>query len=197
MLTKTVLTKRMPRVAVLLSGAGLTFAALQQAVECRQLPVTIVLVASDKRGAGGLSIAQQAGIPTALIARAEFARRKDFENALLAAVANVEPDWIVLAGFMRVLSPRVCDAWAGRAINLHPSLLPKYPGLDTHQRAIDAGDLEAGASVHYVSAVLDAGAVIAQARVPILPGDTAASLAQRVKPAEQALLVDCLNKLIA
>lgn len=196
MLKKTMTATRSPRVAVLLSGAGNTFAALVSAVERRLLPAKIVLVVSDKVAAGGLLIAEQARIPTAQIARTEFANKFDFESALLQAIEAVEPDWIVLAGFMRVLSPRVCDAWVGRAINLHPSLLPKYPGLDTHQRAIDAGDLEAGASVHYVTAELDAGAVIAQIRVAILPGDTAACLAQRVKPAEQTLLVDCLNQLI-
>lgn len=188
---------RTPRVAVLLSGAGTTLAALIHAVQCGQLRANIVLVCSDQAEANGLQIAKHAGVAAVSIARGGFANKGAFEDALLAAVASAEPDWIVLAGFMRVLSARVCSAWTGRAINLHPSLLPKYPGLDTHARAIAAGDIEAGASVHYVSAELDGGAVIVQVRVPILTGDSADALAARVKQAEQTLLVNCLQTLCA
>ncbi len=186
---------RTPRVAVLLSGAGTTLNALLQAADSGHLQANIVLVCSDQVEANGLQIAQQAGVPAVLVARREFASKAKFEDALLAVVANAKADWIVLAGFMRVLSARVCDVWSARAINLHPSLLPKYPGLNTHQRAIDAGDTEAGASVHYVSAELDGGPVIAQVRVAIVPGDNADTLAARVKQAEQTLLIDCLQAL--
>jgi phosphoribosylglycinamide formyltransferase 1 len=188
---------RTPRVAVLLSGAGTTLKALLQAADNGHLQANIVLVCSDRPDANGLHITNQAGVAAVLVARSEFASKSKFEDALLAAVATARPDWIVLAGFMRVLSARVCRAWAGRAINLHPSLLPKYPGLDTHARAIAAGDTQAGASVHYVSAELDGGPVIAQVRVPINPGDSADKLAARVKQAEQTLLIDCLQALCA
>ncbi|MGR3541230.1 MAG: phosphoribosylglycinamide formyltransferase [Hasllibacter sp.] len=150
-------------------------------------PARPVLVLSNRPGAGGLEKAAGRGIPTAVVDHAAFATREAFEDALDAALRGAAPDLICLAGFMRVLTPGFVDRWAGRMLNVHPSLLPKYPGLDTHARALAAGDAEAGVSVHEVTAELDAGPVLGQARVPVRPGDTPATLAARVLEAEHAL----------
>lgn len=179
------------RVAVLLSGAGSTLATLLAA----DLPVNWVQVISDRSDAGGLAVAAQAGVVHACLERDRFPSRSAFEVALALALEQAEPDLIVLAGFMRVLSERFVQRFCSKMINLHPSLLPKFPGLNTHQRALDAGEREHGASVHWVSAELDAGPLIAQTRTVILPGDTAQALQARVKPLEQALLVQVIADL--
>lgn len=177
------------RVAVLLSGAGNTLAALLAA----NLPVQWVQVISDRSDAAGLSVAAQAGVLHACLERDRFPSRSAFEVALALALEQAEPDLIVLAGFMRVLSERFVQRFANKMINLHPSLLPKFPGLDTHQRALDAGEHEHGASVHWVSAELDAGPLIAQERMAIAAGDTAQSLQARLKPIEQGLLARVIS----
>ncbi len=176
------------RVAVLLSGAGSTLRAIVAA----RLNIEIVAVLSDRPEAAGLAFAQGSGLSALCLQRRNYATKRAFEAAMIEALLAVKPDLIVLAGFMRVLSPTMVAHFGGRMINLHPSLLPKYPGLDTHARAIAAGDVEHGASVHWVTAELDAGPVITQVRTPILPGDNAETLSARLKPLEHALVVSVL-----
>ncbi|MDR6642618.1 phosphoribosylglycinamide formyltransferase-1 [Luteibacter sp. 1214] len=172
------------RVAALASGRGSNLAALIAA----RLPVEFVLVGSDKARAGALTVAAQAGIPTVSLRPRDFATRADFDRALFGHVAASGADLLVLAGYMRIVDADVVAAWEGRAINVHPSLLPKYRGLHTHRQCLEAGDAEHGASVHFVTAELDGGPVVAQARIPVLPGDTEISLAERLLVEEHKLL---------
>ena len=174
------------RVAILISGGGSNMAALVDSM-VGDHPARPVLVLSNRPGAGGLEKAAARGIPTAAVDHRAFASREAFEAALDAELRKAAPDLICLAGFMRVLTPGFVERWSGRMLNVHPSLLPKYPGLDTHARAIAAGDAEAGASIHEVTAELDAGPVLGQARVPVLAGDTPDALAARVLRAEHVL----------
>ena len=141
----------------------------------------------NKADAFGLVRAKEAGIATACIDHKQFASREDFDEALLQKIDEFGADLIVLAGFMRILTPRFVRHYLGRLINIHPSLLPKYPGLHTHQRAIDAGDKEAGATVHFVTEELDGGPPIIQAKIPIFDGDDAATLADRVLSKEHTI----------
>jgi len=179
------------RVAVLLSGAGSTLRAIVNA----KLNIEIVAVLSDHRDAAGLVFAQASGLSALAIQRRNYATKQAFEAAMTEALDVVKPDLIVLAGFMRILSATTVARFAGRMMNLHPSLLPKYPGLDTHARALAAGDGEHGASVHWVTAELDGGPVIAQTRTPILPGDTAEALGARLKPLEHELVVSVVRQI--
>jgi len=179
------------RVAVLLSGVGSTLRAIVDA----KLNIEIVTVLSDRSDAAGLAFAQTSGLSALAIQRRNYASKHAFEAAMIEALDAVKPDLIVLAGFMRVLSATMVARFAGRMINLHPSLLPKYPGLDTHARALAAGDAEHGASVHWVTAELDGGPVIAQTRTPILPGDNAKTLSARLKPLEHELVISVLRQM--
>ena len=185
------LTETPLRVAVLLSGAGSTLRAVVNA----KLNIDIVAVLSDRSDAAGLAFAQASGLSALCIQRRNYASKQAFEAAMIEALLAVKPDLIVLAGFMRVLSAAMVAHFKGCMINLHPSLLPKHPGLDTHARALAAGDSEHGASVHWVTAELDGGPVIAQTRTPILPEDTAETLSARLKPLEHALVVSVLKDL--
>lgn len=185
------------RIAVLASGRGSNLKALIDAQRSGRLNAEVVVVASDKRRAGALHIAANAGIETVVLSPRDFDSRVAFDLALFARVAEFQPDLIVLAGYMRIVDPAALLAWPGRIINIHPSLLPKYPGLDTHQRAIEAGDTEHGASVHYVTAELDGGPVIAQTRLAIQSNDTPETLAARLLPLEHELLVSAVAKLAA
>jgi phosphoribosylglycinamide formyltransferase-1 len=182
------------RVAVLLSGRGSNLKALIDAQRAGSLPAEIVLALSD-RACPGLSIATQAGIPATLIDRNAFGDRRAFETALAARLDEARPDLLVLAGFMRILSRDFVAGLRCAAVNIHPSLLPKYPGLNTHQRVLDAGDAEHGATVHYVTAELDAGPILMQCKMPVLPGDDAPSLAARLLPLEHQLLVAAVTRL--
>lgn len=175
------------RLVVLLSGRGSNFQALAEACD-DWLPARITAVISDRSTAGGLDLACQRGIDTVCVDRARHADRTEFEASLAAAIDGFEPDFIVLAGFMRVLSAGLVQRYMGRMINIHPSLLPKYRGLDTHQRALDAGDSEHGASVHFVTPQLDGGPVISRVRMLIEPKDTAERLADRLLALEHQLL---------
>lgn len=158
-------------------------------------PARPVLVASNDPQAGGLTSAAALGIATAAVDhRAYPGDRAAFEAAFLQAILAAAPDILCLAGFMRVLTPAFVARFSGRMLNIHPSLLPRYPGLHTHQRALDAGDAEAGCTVHLVNAALDAGTILGQARVPILPGDSAASLAARVLVEEHRLYPAVLRR---
>lgn len=185
------------RIAVLASGRGSNLHALIDAQRSGRIDAEIVVVASDKGRAGALQIAAEAGIDTVVLSPRDFESRVAFDLALFARVAEYQPDLIVLAGYMRIVDPAALLAWQGRIINIHPSLLPKYPGLDTHQRAIDAGDVEHGASVHYVTAELDGGPVIAQTRLPIQSSEKPESVAARLLPLEHELLVSTVAKLAA
>ena len=171
------------RIVVLLSGSGSNLQALIDS----GLSSCIQLVVSNKANAFGIERAKKAGIATAVVPHAEFDGRKSFESALIQEIDKVQPDLVVLAGFMRILTAHFVTKFCGRLLNIHPSLLPKYQGLNTHQRAIDAGDPEAGASIHLVTEELDGGPVLAQARVPILDGDSAETLAKRVLTREHKL----------
>jgi len=176
------------RVAVLISGAGSNMAALIDAGQQPGAPFEVVMVLSNKPDAGGLAVAEAKGVPTATIDHRPFAAdREAHEQAVDAALAAHDVEVVALAGYMRLLTPWLVQRWAGRMLNIHPSLLPKYPGLDTHARAIAAGDAEAGCSVHIVTEGVDEGPVLGQSAVPVLPDDTPASLAQRVLAAEHAL----------
>jgi phosphoribosylglycinamide formyltransferase-1 len=180
------------RLAVLISGQGSNMVAIAQACRSGQIPAAVAVVISDVPDAGGLLRATELGIPAQVVDRRSFQRdgkpdRQAFEAALAAAIDVSSADYIILAGFMRVLSPAFTGRYAGRMLNIHPSLLPRYPGLDTHARALAAGDLEHGASVHFVTRELDGGPLIAQAAVPIQPGDSVASLSGRVHAREHML----------
>jgi len=176
------------RVAALASGRGSNLAALIAARDGGRLPVEFTLVGSDKAQAGALAIAAAAGIPTVSLSPKHYATRAEFDAALFGRVAESGADLLVLAGYMRIVDAAVVAAWEGRAINVHPSLLPKYRGLHTHRRCLEAGDTEHGASVHFVTAELDGGPVVAQARIPVHAGDTEADLAERLLIEEHRLL---------
>lgn len=180
-------------IAVLVSGRGSNLAALIDARDAGTLPITLTLVASDKADAPALRRAEAHGIPTLALDPKTFASRREFDEALFANIAASGARLVVLAGYMRILDAAVTSQWAGRIINIHPSLLPKYRGLHTHRRALKAGDLEHGASVHFVSAELDGGPVIAQTRIDVQTGDTEDSLAARLLPREHRLLVACVD----
>lgn len=177
-----------PRVAVLASGRGSNLAALLDARERGELPVDIVLVGSDKATAGALRLAAAANIPTLALDPRGFADRRSFDLELFERIAASGAQWLVLAGFMRIIDGEALRPWIGRMINIHPSLLPRYRGLHTHRRALQAGDREHGASVHFVTAELDGGPVIAQAQLAIESGDDEKTLAERLLPLEHRLL---------
>lgn len=187
----------MKRVAILISGGGSNMLALVRDM-VGDHPARAVLVASNVPDAAGLARAAELGIATAAVDHRSFhGDRAAFEAALMVQINAANPDIICLAGFMRVLTPGFVAAFAGRMINIHPSLLPKYPGLHTHQRALDAGDAVAGCSVHEVTADLDAGPMLGQAQVPILPGDTADILSARVLLQEHRLYPAVLRRFAA
>lgn len=176
------------RVAVLISGAGSNMAALIDAGQASGGEWEVALVLSNVEGAGGLAVAAAKGVATATVAHKPFGKdREAHEAAVDAVLRDAGVQVVALAGYMRVLTPGLVGAWRGRMLNIHPSLLPLYPGLDTHARAIAAGDAEAGCTVHLVTEGVDEGPILGQARVPIVPGDTPASLAERVKTAEHGL----------
>lgn len=181
------------RVAVLISGRGSNLGALIAAQRRGELPIEIVLVASNKTAAEGLRLAEANGIATLALDPASQPDRARYDAELFARVGAFAPDLIVLAGFMRVLDAAVLAPWAGRIINIHPSLLPKYAGLHTHKRALAAGDTVHGASVHFVTAELDGGPLLACSEITIEPGDSPDTLAQRLLPREHALLCRCVQ----
>lgn len=185
------------RAAILISGGGSNMRALAQSM-AGDHPARPVLVLSNDPAAGGLAHAANLGIPTAAVDHRPFGRdRAAFEAALLTPLLAAAPDVVCLAGFMRILTPAFVARFAGRMLNIHPSLLPKYPGLDTHARAIAAGDRQAGCTVHLVTADLDAGPILGQGRVPVHPGDTPDSLAARVLPMEHRLYPAVLRRFCA
>ena len=176
------------RVAVLISGEGSNLQALIDAERAGTLGASVVAVVSNKDSARGLMRARAAGISAEHLGATRGQARDDYDAALAALLARHEPDLIVLAGFMRILSPTLIERFAGRMLNIHPSLLPKFPGLDTHRRVLEARDAHHGATVHFVTADLDAGPAIIQYRLPVRAGDTPESLAQRVHVGEHLIL---------
>ena len=182
------------RAAIMISGGGSNMATLIAAASDPAYPITFTGVISDHRSAGGLAKAEAAGVPAIAFERKDYASKADHERAILDHLAGLDIDLLCLAGYMRLLSADFIAAWRGRIVNIHPSLLPLYPGLHTHQRAIDAGAKLAGCSVHYVTESVDEGPVIAQAAVPVLDGDTAETLAARVLKAEHLLYPQALRK---
>jgi phosphoribosylglycinamide formyltransferase-1 len=182
------------RVAVLISGRGSNMAALIEAATASDYPAEIALVLSNRPDAAGLARARQAGIATTIVDHTPFGEdREVFERALDAQLRAHRIDLVCLAGFMRRLTPWLVTQWPGRILNIHPSLLPQFKGLDTHRRAIEAGVKEHGATVHFVVAELDAGPIVAQARVAVRDGDTEETLAERVLEVEHRLYPHALR----
>jgi phosphoribosylglycinamide formyltransferase 1 len=183
------------RVAVLISGAGSNMAALIDAAGQAGAPYEVVLVLSNKAEAGGLAVADAKGVPTAVVDHLAFGKdRAAHEQAIQTVLEAHNVEVVALAGYMRLLTPFLVGRWIGRMLNIHPSLLPKYPGLDTHARAIAAGDAEAGCTVHLVTEGVDDGPVLGQAVVSVQRDDTPASLAQRVLAAEHQLYPQALAR---
>ena len=185
------------KVAVLISGRGSNMEALLRAAQDPACPFEIALVLANKPEASGLATAEAAGIEALCVDQRAFGKdREAHERAIDAALKARGIQVIALAGYMRILTPFLVDAWEGRMLNIHPSLLPAYPGLDTHGRALNAGEVEAGCTVHLVTAGVDEGPILGQARVPILPGDTEALLAQRVLQQEHRLYAATLAEFV-
>ncbi|PWG18174.1 phosphoribosylglycinamide formyltransferase [Salibaculum griseiflavum] len=185
------------RVAILISGGGSNMVTLADSM-VGDHPARPCLVLSNVPGAGGLAKAEARGIPTAVVDHRGFkGDREGFEKALVSAIDPHVPDILCLAGFMRILTPLFITHYVGKMLNIHPSLLPKYKGLNTHARALEAGDTEAGCSVHEVTAELDGGPILGQARVPIRPGDTPDRLAARVLEQEHRLYPAVLRRFAA
>ncbi|PIE15983.1 MAG: phosphoribosylglycinamide formyltransferase [Rhodobacterales bacterium] len=185
------------RVAILISGSGSNMVALVKAMQQPGYPGQPVLVVSNRPEAAGLAKARDLGVATAVVDHKPYgADRAAFEAALSAALEQAQPDVICLAGFMRILTGDFVARWQGKILNIHPSLLPKYKGLHTHLRAIEAGDQQAGCSVHQVTAALDDGPVLGQARLPILPDDTPETLAARILPLEHQLYPEVLRRFL-
>lgn len=181
------------RLGILISGRGSNMEALLRAALDPAWPCEPALVLSNRPDAGGLDKARSYGVHTAAIDHKNYGKdREAFERAVDAELRNAGVELVALAGFMRVLTPWFVNAWAGRLINIHPSLLPLYPGVDTHQRCLDAGDAVHGCTVHQVTAGVDEGPVIGSAEVDVMPGDTADTLAARVLKAEHQLYPRCL-----
>ena len=177
----------MKSIVVLISGSGSNLQAIIDACSSGFIPGKVSAVIANKANAYGLVRANEAGISTQVLSHKNYASREKYDIALMDAIDQHQPDLVVLAGFMRILTPAFVQHFSGRLLNVHPSLLPKYQGLDTHQRAIDAGDTEHGCSVHFVTEQLDGGPVVLQAKVPLFNDDDAAGLAERVHEQEHRI----------
>jgi len=177
----------MKNIVILISGRGSNMEAIVRACELDAWPARIAAVISNKPDAAGLEFAQAHGIPTAVVPSKSFATREEFDAVLQQTVDGFAPDLVVLAGFMRILTPAFVEHYAGRMMNIHPSLLPLFPGLHTHRQALAAGVLEHGATVHFVTAELDHGPAVLQARIAVRPGDTEDSLATRLLEQEHLI----------
>ena len=175
------------RLVIVISGAGSNMQAIAEACRAGQLDAEIVLVVTNRSDAGGLQRAAELGLPTRVVASITGESREQFDQRLCDTLNSVAPDLVVLAGYMRILSAQFVAAFAGRLLNIHPSLLPRHKGLHTHQRALEAGDAEHGATVHLVTAELDGGPPLLQGRLAVRADDTAESLAQRVQRIEHQI----------
>lgn len=177
----------MKNIVVLISGSGSNLQSMIDACQRHEIDGQIVAVISNKSDAYGLVRAQEAGIPALCVSSKAFTDRQAYDAALLDAIEQYQPDLVVLAGFMRILTPEFVKHFTGKMLNIHPSLLPKYPGLHTHRRALENGDSEHGTSVHFVTEELDGGPIILQGHVPVLPQDTEDDLVERVKLQEHLI----------
>lgn len=190
----------MKNIVILVSGGGSNMAAIVRAAQRdnwrARYGAAVSAVVSNRPDAGGLAFAREQGIAAQVVDHKQFATREDFDAALAAEIDRFDPALVVLAGFMRILTPGFVARYAGRLLNIHPSLLPAFPGLNTHQRAIEAGCRFGGATVHQVTAELDFGPILAQAVVPIVPGDTPATLAARVLSQEHLLYPRAIAELL-
>lgn len=186
----------MKRIVVLISGSGSNLQAIIDACQQQRINGSLAAVFSNKASAYGLVRAQEAGIPAHALSPQAFADREAFDRALMAEIDAFTPDVVVLAGYMRILSPAFVQHYAGKMLNIHPSLLPRYPGLHTHRQAIDNGDEEHGTSVHFVTEELDGGPVILQARVPIFADDSEEEVMARVQHQEHAIYPLVINWLV-
>jgi phosphoribosylglycinamide formyltransferase 1 len=175
------------RIAILISGRGSNMQAIARACAEQRISGKVVSVIADREEAGGLEVARQLGIETAMVPWRAFAERSAFERELHKVLAAGSPDIVALAGFMRILTPQFVLSWEGRMLNIHPSLLPLHTGLDTHRRVLAAGDAAHGASVHFVTAELDGGPVVLQARLVVHPGESVEALSARVQAAEHII----------
>jgi phosphoribosylglycinamide formyltransferase-1 len=184
------------RVGVLISGRGSNLQALLDACDDPSFPAEIVLVISNKPEAPGLERAARAGVPSRTIARRDYPERSACDAAMTAALEGADVEVVCLAGFMRLLSETFVDHWRDRMINIHPSLLPQFPGLDTHARALEAGVERHGCTVHFVRFEMDSGPIIGQTEVPVLAGDDPETLAARVLEAEHELYPHCLRLVV-
>jgi phosphoribosylglycinamide formyltransferase-1 len=182
------------RIAVLISGNGSNLQAMIDAIDAGTLPAKVVVVISNKADAYGLDRAKKANIPTEVISHSDYETREAYDEALIACLENYEPDLIVLAGFMRILTSTFVEHFKNRILNIHPSLLPKYPGLHTHKQVLAAGDLTHGATVHIVTSELDAGPILGQMQCNVAPNDTAETLKQKVQQLEYQLYPEVIKK---
>ncbi len=192
----TVKIRLMKRIVILISGRGSNMEAIIRTTAAERWPLQIAAVISNKSTAAGLEVARAAGIPTVVVNHRDYPDRAQFDTALAAAIDRYQPDLVVLAGFMRILTEGFVNHFAGRLINIHPSLLPSFTGLDTHQRALDAGVKFHGATVHFVTAELDHGPIIAQAIVPVNDGDDEGTLAARVLEQEHIIYPRAVRDLL-
>jgi phosphoribosylglycinamide formyltransferase-1 len=177
----------MKSIVILISGRGSNMQAIVEAVEAHELPVRVAAVLSNRADAAGLEFARGRNIPTAAVSHRDYATREQFDTALAAAIDAHAPDLVVLAGFMRILTPQFVGHYSGRMVNIHPSLLPAFPGTDTHRRALEAGVKKHGCTVHFVTAEVDQGPIILQGEVSVLPGDDETRLAARVLEKEHVI----------
>lgn len=184
------------RLVILISGRGSNMQAIVSMIEEQGLPAQVCAVISNQIDAEGVNWAKERGVATACISHRDFATRADFDQALLQEIDNYQPDYVLLAGFMRVLSPFFVEHYHGRLINIHPSLLPSFPGLRTHEQALEAGVQCHGSTVHFVTPVLDHGPIIAQSIVPVLASDTPDTLAERVLATEHVVYTEAVRWLI-
>lgn len=180
-------------IVILISGRGSNMHAIAERAANGELPVEVRAVISDKATAPGLATAAEMNIPTRSLSAREFVDRPSYDQALAALVQSFEPKLVVLAGFMRILSPGFIASFAGRILNIHPSLLPLYRGLHTHRRALEAGDALHGCSVHFVTEELDGGPLVIQAQVKVLPGDSESSLSARVQQQEHRIYSQAID----
>lgn len=183
----------MKRIIILISGRGSNLQAIVEAARTQQWPAEIAAVVSNQTDAPGLAYAREHGLSTIVIPSRDFASREAFDGALQREIDRFRPHLIVLAGFMRILTDGFVEYYAGRMLNIHPSLLPAFPGLSTHRRALEAGVPVHGATVHFVTATLDHGPIVAQVEVPVLPNDTEATLADRVLEQEHRLYPEAVR----
>ena len=184
------------RLVILISGRGSNMVSILEAIDAKQLNADIVAVISNRPGAAGLVASADRGIATAVVDHTEYQDRDSFGRTLAETVDRFNPDLVILAGFMRILTADFVNHYANKLLNIHPSLLPQFKGLNTHQRAIDAEASEHGATVHFVTAELDGGPIVLQAKVPVLADDDAQTLAKRVLIQEHQLYPNAIKKII-